>query len=44
MKGVAGLAVKPAVGVLDFLSQTTNGLKNSSRRIFHLGSMVDSQV
>lgn len=36
--------MKPAVGILDFVSQTTNGLKNSSRRVFNLGSTVDSQV
>ena len=41
---MAGLAVKPAVGILDFVSQTTNGLKNSSQHAFKLVSTESPQV
>ena len=41
---MVGLAVKPAVGVLDFVSQTTNGLKNSSQHAFKLVSTENSDV
>jgi vacuolar protein sorting-associated protein 13A/C len=31
-KGVTGLVVKPVSGVLDFMSFTTEGIKNTSKR------------
>ena len=39
-----GLALKPVVGVLDMLSQSTNGVKNSTQKIFKLRDNVDSKV
>ena len=44
MKGVVGLALKPVVGVLDMLSQSTNGVKNSTQKIFKLRDSVDPKV
>lgn len=44
MKGMVGLALKPVVGVLDMLSQSTNGVKNSTQKIFKLRDNVDSKV
>lgn len=44
MKGMVGLTLKPVVGVLDMLSQSTNGVKNSTQKIFKLRDNVDSKV
>ena len=44
MKGVVGLALKPVVGVLDLLSQSTNGVKNSTQKVFKLREFVDPKV
>ena len=41
---MVGLALKPVVGVLDMLSQSTNGVKNSTQKIFKLRDNVDSKV
>ena len=44
MKGVVGLALKPVVGVLDLLSQSTNGVKNSTQKVFKLRESIDPRV
>lgn len=44
MKGVSGLVVKPAIGVLDFFSESTNGIKNSTQSAFGLRSAVNKNV
>ena len=40
----AGLVVKPAIGVLDFFSESTNGIKNSTQSAFGLRSAVNKNV
>lgn len=36
VKGVAGLVVKPISGTLDFLSSTTEGIKNTNKKLEEL--------
>ena len=44
VKGVSGLVVKPAIGVLDFFSESTNGIKNSTQNFFGLRNNVNKNV
>ena len=44
VKGVSGLVVKPAIGVLDFFSESTNGIKNSTQNFFGLLNNVNKNV
>ena len=44
LKGAAGLVIKPTVGVLDLISQSTNGIKNSTQSIFKLNAKMNQHV
>lgn len=44
VKGVSGLVVKPTIGLLDFFSQSTNGIKNSTQSVFKLKNDVNKNV
>ena len=44
VKGVSGLVAKPAIGVLDFFSESTNGIKNSTQNFFGLRNNVNKNV
>lgn len=44
VRGSAGLVLKPMVGLLDFVSESTNGLKNSTQRAFGLRAELNKQV
>lgn len=44
VKGVSGLVVKPTIGLLDFFSQSTNGIKNSTQSVFKLKNDMNKNV